>query len=778
MIGVDRFSSVFGGQPQHTAEHLTEHLRAVIRAGYSPVLCKPGGKETACILSVVQAKRADKEARERALAANPAAPIDRIRHACGMKHVIDDPAKVGPIVKRFLDVHGGLNVGLHLGRSRTLVVDVDTPAERAAFVSDFEFASQQQAPGITVESPGTYDYVSGTWKHWGGGHWWFDLPDEFVLPPGKVLKLPGGPAIMYGESYALVPPASRPEGAYRLVGGANPSPAWILETLTLAGEVRAHTADQNYSVAGGPIDQWSARTSWASLLEPQGWIETSMVEGSCGCPVWTAPGDHASPKSATAHDLSCARFDVSEGWGPLKIWTDHPPDGLPPSGAVTKLQFVALTGYGGSDGAAMSALGIERPVAPAAWSVPAEWQHTVTNPLPASMSDPFGVPGPPDPSAPQTTPGGSGVRLSFTWANQLRQRASRWLWEEDDRQWIPLGGLVLLGGREGVGKSTLAFKLAAGVTLGTLPGDYFGVPKSVVIVATEDAWEQTIQPRLIAAGADLRRVARANVSDAGFLRGLSLPEDTQGLRDGCAVSDVALVILDPLLSTIGGRLDTHKDSDVRKALEPLSRMAADLQLTVIGLIHQNKSTGSDILTRLMGSRAFSAVARAVLLCAREAEQDDLDVDDDEFATVINPQRDRFVFGQLKSNLGPPVLATIQYQIKGVVTGWDDELSKPIRSSVLDFTGTVEQKVTELVSDDVPARKKDAPASRAAGEWLLAYLTAHGPTTPAEVEEAPGCPARATLYRARKAFGIVSARVDGVICWSAPPAYITGGGIKT
>lgn len=39
MIGVDQFSSVFGGQPTHTAEHLAEHLRAVILlSGRRPVI--------------------------------------------------------------------------------------------------------------------------------------------------------------------------------------------------------------------------------------------------------------------------------------------------------------------------------------------------------------------------------------------------------------------------------------------------------------------------------------------------------------------------------------------------------------------------------------------------------------------------------------------------------------------------------------------------------------------------------------------------------------------
>lgn len=434
MIGVDRFASVFGGAPAHTAEHLTEHIRAIIRAGYSPVLCKPGTKEPACILSAAAAKKADREAQQRALAVNPAARVDRIRHACGFKHVLDDPAKVAPIVKRFVEIHGGINVALHLGRSRMIAVDVDTPMERNEFEVTWQHAnlpSLRPLPGITVESPGSLDVAKQQWVHWGGGHWWFEVPEGFELPPGKMLKGPGGWAAMYGESYALVPPATRPEGAYRLVGGTTTAPAWLLDAITTAGQDRAHDAEaraQHAGQLGGPIDAWSASVTWAELLEPAGWTETSLVEGSCGCPVWTAPGDHASPKSATAHDLGCSRFDVSEGWGPLKIWTDHPPDGLPPEGAVTKLQFVAATGYGGSHGAAIKALGIERPAVAPAWEVPAEWITAVPDahpqewPAPAvndqqATPDPFGLPGgkTPDPSVPQDATGVPGGEPVSSW---------------------------------------------------------------------------------------------------------------------------------------------------------------------------------------------------------------------------------------------------------------------------------------------------------------------------------------------------------------------------
>ena len=90
-------------------------------------------------------------------------------------------------------------------------------------------------------------------------------------------------------------------------------------------------------------------------------------------------------------------------------------------------------------------------------------------------------------------------------------RPVRWLWTER----LPVGAFALVGGREGVGKSILVYTLAADITQGTLPGVFHGTPKAVIVAATEDSWEHTIAPRLLAAGADLAKVYRADIIDDG-----------------------------------------------------------------------------------------------------------------------------------------------------------------------------------------------------------------------------------------------------------------------
>lgn len=314
-------------------------------------------------------------------------------------------------------------------------------------------------------------------------------------------------------------------------------------------------------------------------------------------------------------------------------------------------------------------------------------------------------------------PGGP-RRLAVVSASEIPMRSSRWLWGAEGAHWLPLGALTLLGGREGIGKSTWAYWIAAQVTRGELPGDLHGRPRSVIICATEDAWAQTVIPRLAAAGADLARVFRVEAIDQGVSSGLVLPVDVGALAEICRDKEAALILLDPLLGTIHGRLDSHKDAEVRQALEPISRLAHDVEATVIGLIHQNKGSG-DLLTRLMGSRAFAAVARAVLVCAEEK-----DVPNTEDGRP--PGHRSFLFGQEKNSLAALVSSAIRYEIEGRCVGHDEALGKDIWSSRIRIVGMVEERVSDLVerTERESSTKGRPPSKReAAAAWLRAHLAA-------------------------------------------------------
>jgi hypothetical protein len=119
-------------------------------------------------------------------------------------------------------------------------------------------------------------------------------------------------------------------------------------------------------------------------------------------------------------------------------------------------------------------------------------------------------------------------RIRLTWANTITPEPVRWAWVHHDQGRMPSGHLVVVGGREGTGKSQFTLWLAAQITHGTLPGELYGKPRRVIVVATEDSWKHTIVPRLIAASADLGMVARADaVSETAYNVTISLPATPQ-----------------------------------------------------------------------------------------------------------------------------------------------------------------------------------------------------------------------------------------------------------
>ncbi len=92
---------------------------------------------------------------------------------------------------------------------------------------------------------------------------------------------------------------------------------------------------------------------------------------------------------------------------------------------------------------------------------------------------------------------------------------------------IPIGEITLTAGFAGVGKSTFHAYIIAGVTTGTLAGVHEGTPQPVNICAREDSWQRSIVPRLMAAGADLDLVYRAEVETGeGRLAKVTSPRTT------------------------------------------------------------------------------------------------------------------------------------------------------------------------------------------------------------------------------------------------------------
>lgn len=384
MIANDVFAATFGSVPPGDEEALAAVARNAVRNGFALVLSEPGTKKPLCTLTARQAKEADRHAQEQALAAgDPNA--SRRRHECAVAHAITDPKAVDAVVRRMVKAHGHVNFGVEPGASRMLVVDVDTAAERDAFLAAWSAATGEDMTGRlpTVLSPGVVRVDAdgeARWVHKDGGHFWFSLPEGVDLAglagPG-ILTADGGWVAIWRGKQVLVPPSVRAEGPYRLVGQVEQAGAWLLDRVMTMAQAHVERrriqadkwANRRDNGKADPIDVWAAATPWADILGPDGWTDTGLLD-TCDCPVWTRPGDGVTHhKSATAHDIGCTRYDTGGGHAPLYLWTDNPPAFLAEwvrargTRAVLKLQYVTARDHAGDASAAMQALGIQRPAA-------------------------------------------------------------------------------------------------------------------------------------------------------------------------------------------------------------------------------------------------------------------------------------------------------------------------------------------------------------------------------------------------------------------------------
>ena len=170
-------------------------------------------------------------------------------------------------------------------------------------------------------------------------------------------------------------------------------------------------------------------------------------------------------------------------------------------------------------------------------------------------------------AAPRSQPNG----YVLVRASDIIPRPMDWLWQGH----LLRGSQELLTGIPGGGKSQIHCALVAYVTTGGVwPDGANGIPAGNAIMLTaEDCLDQTIVPRLIAAGANRERVfilkkIRKDNKERMFL----LSEDLEELeRMIDKIGDVRLITIDPITAYMGGKVDSHRATDVRGQLGPARR---------------------------------------------------------------------------------------------------------------------------------------------------------------------------------------------------------------
>ena len=331
-------------------------------------------------------------------------------------------------------------------------------------------------------------------------------------------------------------------------------------------------------------------------------------------------------------------------------------------------------------------------------------------------------------------------KIELFQASTVKTERLEWLMPN----WIPLNSITLLAGREGLGKSTIACDIAAQATTGELTG----TPMNVAYVATEDSLSLTVKPRLQAAGADLERALLLKVTtEEGREGALSLPGDTDILADALEEHKVKLVILDAAKSAMFAGLDGYKDDHVRQFLEPLAAMCDRLGIVVLGLVHFGKRESADSGKLILGSIAWSQIARSVLSVAA----------DEEGTLVVT---------NTKGNLAPKQISR-EARIESVSVPTDDGEETEVGRLVWGDE-------TDRSASDLLVTHDDQDDRTEVEAVVLDYLESQGGTASAgEVLKATRAAGLSdnTVKKARKKIGVktVKAGMNGGWVWTVDPA---------
>jgi hypothetical protein len=296
-------------------------------------------------------------------------------------------------------------------------------------------------------------------------------------------------------------------------------------------------------------------------------------------------------------------------------------------------------------------------------------------------------------------------------ASEITPRDIDFLW--DGR--LARGKHTCIGGEPGGGKSQLSFAIAAALSTGGLwpCGEGRAPLGNVIILNAEDDADDTIVPRLIAAGADLDRihiVSAVTTKDGKNQTTFNLQADLGLLeKEIDEVGDVALIIIDPVSSYMG-KTDSHKNSEVRGVLEPISEMAARKRTGILSITHFSKSnsgTTTKALHRFIGSIAFVGAPRAAFAVIEDSDSEG-----------------RMLFLHAKNNMAKPPQGLAFRLVQTLLDG----LHRPVSYVAWDS-----EHVSMTANEALNAGDKTEPTAKAEAIGFLTNVLANGPVKVTEIE---------------------------------------------
>lgn len=209
------------------------------------------------------------------------------------------------------------------------------------------------------------------------------------------------------------------------------------------------------------------------------------------------------------------------------------------------------------------------------------------------------------------------------------------------------------------------------------------------------------------------------------------------------IGEVCLLIIDPIVAAIAG--DSHKNAEVRRSLQPLVDLTASMGCALLGITHFSKGTsGRDPVERITGSLAFGALARIVLVVAKQQNQTE---------GVQNAR----IFLRAKSNIGPDdggfEYAVQQKELK--------EYPEIVTSSIV-WLNYVEGTAQHLLINAERTASSEKTGSKQDAIQFLYQLLSKGPLSSTSIQEqySKAGYSEATIRRAKNALGIEAVKEGG------------------
>lgn len=312
-------------------------------------------------------------------------------------------------------------------------------------------------------------------------------------------------------------------------------------------------------------------------------------------------------------------------------------------------------------------------------------------------------------------------RARLTCVADVEPEDIKWRW----RNRLAQGKITLLAGDPGAGKTYLALAITAAQTRGwALPGETTAhEPAHVVYLSREDDVGDTLRPRLDNLGADVSRVhVLAGATDGAPV---SLA-DVDVIADALQTTAAALVVIDPIQSWLGSRIDAHRANETRPVLDALGAVCARYRCAVLVIAHIPKARQGRPVTAALGSIDFAAAARVMLVAGANPK--------DASCSVL---------AGVKNNIGP-LPPSLGYLVDPATGGFS-------------WLGAMDVTAADVLGANA-ATEGDRSALTEAVDWLRQELAAGGRTADEIRQEARRAGISiSTLRRAKRAAGVRAMR---------------------